>query len=239
MLLAKFAWKPLLAFLASREEAIKTSLENAQTAKKELERLQQESAQIIRKAHGEAESIVSKSWSDAEKVREEMKQKAKSEADAIVKESQRQIETGDGPRPPADPERGCGSVHCHSFQGYPAQRFQRRQQPADSKTPSSRSIPAGVTRKSGTQSRRLRGTERSEIRRSNLESVPSDSVCAPLLFYRRACRAAARRPLQQLPRQNPQIQCAGCCNQKSERLERASGAHPRSLRRVRACTSAR
>ncbi|HVQ65203.1 MAG TPA: F0F1 ATP synthase subunit B [Terriglobia bacterium] len=95
-LLAKYAWKPLLAFLASREETIKTSLENAQTAKKELERIQQESAQIIRKAHGEAESIVSRSWSDAEKVREEMKQKAKTEADAIVKESQRQIELETG-----------------------------------------------------------------------------------------------------------------------------------------------
>jgi F-type H+-transporting ATPase subunit b len=95
-LLARYAWKPLLAFLASREETIKTSLENAQTAKKELERIQQESAQIIRKAHGEAESIVSRSWSDAEKVREEMKQKAKTEADAIVKESQRQIELETG-----------------------------------------------------------------------------------------------------------------------------------------------
>jgi F-type H+-transporting ATPase subunit b len=96
VLLARYAWKPLLAFLASREETIKTSLENAQTAKKELERIQQESAQIIRKAHGEAESIVSRSWSDAEKVREEMKQKAKTEADAIVKESQRQIELETG-----------------------------------------------------------------------------------------------------------------------------------------------
>jgi F-type H+-transporting ATPase subunit b len=95
-LLARYAWKPLLAFLASREETIKTSLENAQTAKRELERIQQESAQIIRKAHGEAESIVSRSWSDAEKVREEMKQKAKTEADAIVKESQRQIELETG-----------------------------------------------------------------------------------------------------------------------------------------------
>jgi len=96
VLLGKFAWKPLLAFLATREETIKTSLENAQTAKKELERLQQESSSIIRKAHGEAESIVSRGWSDAEKVREEMKQKAKTEADAIVKESQRQIELETG-----------------------------------------------------------------------------------------------------------------------------------------------
>ena len=95
-LLAKFAWKPLLKALETREETIRLSLENAQTAKKELDRLQQESALIIRKAHGEAESIVSKSWTDAEKVREEMKQKAKAEADAIVKESKRQIEIETG-----------------------------------------------------------------------------------------------------------------------------------------------
>ena len=95
-LLTKFAWKPLLQVLETRQESIKKSLHDAQQAKLELERLNQESAQIIRKAHAEAESIVSKSWSDAEKLREEMKQKAKSEADAIVKESQRQIEIETG-----------------------------------------------------------------------------------------------------------------------------------------------
>ena len=96
VLLAKFAWKPLLQALEARQAEIKKSIDDAQTAKRELERLQQESTQIIRKAHSEAESIVSKSWSDAEKLREEMKQKAKAEADAIVKESQRQIEIETG-----------------------------------------------------------------------------------------------------------------------------------------------
>jgi F-type H+-transporting ATPase subunit b len=91
-LLTKFGWKPLMQILDARQEAIKKSLADAETARRDLERLQQESSQIIRKAHAEAESIVSKSWSDAEKLREEMKHKAKAEADAIVKESQRQIE---------------------------------------------------------------------------------------------------------------------------------------------------
>jgi F-type H+-transporting ATPase subunit b len=91
-LLAKFAWRPLLQALETRQEAIRKSLDDAQLAKKELERLQSESAQILRKAQAEAEGIVSKSWADAEKLREEMKQKARAEADAIVKESQRQIE---------------------------------------------------------------------------------------------------------------------------------------------------
>jgi F-type H+-transporting ATPase subunit b len=91
-LLSKFAWKPLMLMLDTRQESIKKSLADADTAKRELERLQEESSHIIRKARVEAESIVSKSWSDAEKLREEMKVKAKAEADAIVKESQRQIE---------------------------------------------------------------------------------------------------------------------------------------------------
>jgi len=94
--LAKFAWKPLLQALETRQEAIRKSLDDAQAAKRELERLNQESADIIRKAQADAEGIVSKSWADAEKLREEMKVKAKAEADAIVKESQRQIELETG-----------------------------------------------------------------------------------------------------------------------------------------------
>ena len=95
-LLSKFAWKPLMLMLDTRQESIKKSLADAETAKRELERLQEESSHIIRKARVEAESILSKSWSDAEKLREEMKVKAKAEADAIVKESQRQIEIETG-----------------------------------------------------------------------------------------------------------------------------------------------
>jgi F-type H+-transporting ATPase subunit b len=96
VVLRKFAWGPLLAALATRQEAIQKSLDDAQAAKRELERLNSESAQIIKTAHGEAESIISKSWSDAEKLREEVKQKAKTEADAILKENLRQIELETG-----------------------------------------------------------------------------------------------------------------------------------------------
>lgn len=95
-LLRKFAWAPLLASLEQRQELIRKSLDDAQQARKELERLNQESAQILKNANAEAESIVSRSWSEAEKLREEMKQKARSDADAIMKEAQRQIEIETG-----------------------------------------------------------------------------------------------------------------------------------------------
>jgi F-type H+-transporting ATPase subunit b len=95
-LLAKFAWRPLLQALESRQEAIRKSLDDAQQAKRELERLQLQSAQIIKDARIEAESIISGSRTDAERVREEMKVKARAEAANIVQNAERQIrlETG-------------------------------------------------------------------------------------------------------------------------------------------------
>ena len=52
-LLAKFAWRPLLEALDSRQAAIAKSLDDAQQARRELERLTQESAAIIRTARVE------------------------------------------------------------------------------------------------------------------------------------------------------------------------------------------
>ena len=91
-LLAKFAWGPLLEALESRQAQIRKSLDDAQLAQQELERLQQESSQIVRAARVESESIVTQSRSDAERLREEMKQKARAEASAIVKNAERQIQ---------------------------------------------------------------------------------------------------------------------------------------------------
>jgi F-type H+-transporting ATPase subunit b len=91
-LLAKFAWGPLLAALESRQNAIRKSLDDAQQARQELERLNQESAQIIRQARVDAEAIVTKSRADADRQREELRQKARTEADGIVKNAERQIQ---------------------------------------------------------------------------------------------------------------------------------------------------
>lgn len=91
-LLARFAWRPLLEALERRQAAIAKSLEDAQRARQELERLQRESAEMMRQARVEAEAIVSRSRSDAEVVREELKQKSRAEAAAIVKNAEKQIQ---------------------------------------------------------------------------------------------------------------------------------------------------
>src|SRR3989442_5935420 len=91
-LLAKFAWRPLLEALDTRQKAITKALDDAQKAKQELERLNAESAQIVARARVEADGIISQSRSDGERLRQEIRQKARAEADMIVKNAERQIQ---------------------------------------------------------------------------------------------------------------------------------------------------
>src|SRR5688572_9417402 len=91
-LLARFAWRPLLEALERRQATIVKSLDDAQRAKQELERLTQESTRIVTAARIEAEAIVSRSRSDAEALREEIKQKSRAEAATIVKNAEKQIQ---------------------------------------------------------------------------------------------------------------------------------------------------
>ena len=91
-LLAKFAWRPLLAALDARQEAIRRSLDDVRQAKQDLEKVHAESAKILAQARAEADAIMSSTRTDVNQFREEMRQKARTEADGIVKNAERQIE---------------------------------------------------------------------------------------------------------------------------------------------------
>ena len=90
--LKKLAWGPLLAALETRQNAIRQSLDDAQQAKQELERLNAESAQIVARARVDADAIITQRRADGERLREEIRQKARGEADVIVKNAERQIQ---------------------------------------------------------------------------------------------------------------------------------------------------
>jgi F-type H+-transporting ATPase subunit b len=90
--LKRLAWAPLLEALETRQNAIRKSLDDAQQAKGELERLNAESARIIQQARLDADAIVSQSRADGERLREEIRAKARTEADHIVKNAERQIQ---------------------------------------------------------------------------------------------------------------------------------------------------
>ena len=91
VLLAKFAWKPILQALESRQEMIRKSLDDAEQAKRDLEQVQRESAKIVAQARVEADAIVANSRADGTKLREELRQKARVEAGAIVENAKQKI----------------------------------------------------------------------------------------------------------------------------------------------------
>jgi F-type H+-transporting ATPase subunit b len=91
-LLARFAWRPLLDALDRRQEAIRKSLDDAKQARVELERLRTESSQILAEARTEADAIITRTRADAGRAGEEMKVKARADAENIVRNAERQIE---------------------------------------------------------------------------------------------------------------------------------------------------
>ena len=90
--LAKFAWKPLLKMLQDREDMIRSSLENAEKAKSELERLNEESEAIMAKARSEAQSILADGKAAAEKVKDGIIAKSKEQANKIREDAGNQIQ---------------------------------------------------------------------------------------------------------------------------------------------------
>ncbi len=88
----KVAWKPLKATLKAREDSIRQALDDARQAKEELARLQGESARMLAETRVEADAILSRTREDANRFRDELKQKAQAEAAGIVKNAERLIE---------------------------------------------------------------------------------------------------------------------------------------------------
>jgi F-type H+-transporting ATPase subunit b len=91
-LLRKFAWRPLLDALERRQESISKSLDDARQARQELERLRTESTRILVEARTEADAIISRTRADAIRAGEELKVKARADAENIIRNAERQIE---------------------------------------------------------------------------------------------------------------------------------------------------
>ncbi len=92
-LLAKFAWKPLLALLEKREETIRNSLKDAEKAREELEASNKKTEELMVEAREEVQGIISAGRAVAEKLQDDLVKKAKEKADVLIAESKRQIQS--------------------------------------------------------------------------------------------------------------------------------------------------
>jgi F-type H+-transporting ATPase subunit b len=85
-LLKKFAWKPIVDILKSRDESIEKALLSAENAKKELEDLKREQERMRKEILVERDHLLSEAMVVKENIIEEAKHQAKAEADKIVQE---------------------------------------------------------------------------------------------------------------------------------------------------------
>lgn len=86
------AWKPLLAALEQRETTIRNSLDEAQQAREEAERLMAENQRILADANRESARILEQGREEAERLRASLTEQAQAEAARLVEEARRDIQ---------------------------------------------------------------------------------------------------------------------------------------------------
>jgi len=91
-LLRKFAWGPLLTALEERQAGIRKSLDDADKARRELAEVQTKASALIGKARMEADAILSEARADGVRIRQELRDLAQKEAEAITRNAQQQIQ---------------------------------------------------------------------------------------------------------------------------------------------------
>ena len=92
VVLGKFAWGPVLSLLQQREEFIHKSLSDAKHDRDEAEARLKEYAAKLQSAQAEAVAIIDEARKDAERLRQELRERARTEADTMLKNAERQIE---------------------------------------------------------------------------------------------------------------------------------------------------
>ena len=78
VLLAKFAWKPILLALAAREEGIADAIASAERARAEMQNLKSQNDSILKEARAERDAIMK----EAREIKDNMISEAKAEAEA-------------------------------------------------------------------------------------------------------------------------------------------------------------
>jgi F-type H+-transporting ATPase subunit b len=92
LILKKIAWKPILKSLNERESFIKESLEKAEVAKKDAEKLIADNKQSMLKAEEEAKKIIDQGREYAVKLKSQILDESKLQAKKMIEDAAGEIE---------------------------------------------------------------------------------------------------------------------------------------------------
>ncbi len=91
-LLAKFAWKPILAAVEERENTIKDALDSAEKTKAEMEAVQADNKRILKEARADRDALLAEAKKTSTQMINEAKEAAQAEADKIAIAAQEAIQ---------------------------------------------------------------------------------------------------------------------------------------------------
>ena len=92
LLLAKYAWKPILTAVEERENTIKDSLEAAEKAKADMEAVQADNKRILKEARAERDALLAEAKKTSTQIVNDAKDAAQAEADKIAAAAQEAIQ---------------------------------------------------------------------------------------------------------------------------------------------------
>lgn len=92
-LLTKYAWKPILQGIKKREAEINDALAAAEKAREEMQRISAENEKLLQEARVEKDQILKKAQETARQLVDEAKENAKKEANRMIEDARRIIES--------------------------------------------------------------------------------------------------------------------------------------------------
>jgi F-type H+-transporting ATPase subunit b len=90
-ILKKFAWKPILQSIKSREELISKSLRDAEYARNEVAKLEERNAELLAKVHAERDAVLTQANIAKDKILAEAQLKAKTQTQKTIEQANETI----------------------------------------------------------------------------------------------------------------------------------------------------
>lgn len=92
ILLAKFAWKPILGAVKSREESINNALASAEAARREMQNLTADNERILQEARMERDALLKEARDMRDKMVADSKQDAQVQGERMIEQAKAAID---------------------------------------------------------------------------------------------------------------------------------------------------
>ncbi len=92
VLLAKFAWKPILGAVKSREESINNALASAEAARREMQNLTADNERILQEARMERDALLKEARDMKDKMIADSKHEAQVQGERMIEQAKAAIE---------------------------------------------------------------------------------------------------------------------------------------------------